>query len=160
MRKAAHPSGGVVSSNPRCWRGERLHHHGGGVCWLFVLLWIDLWHHKLIVCKIWYKNNLMMRFTALLFDPRMRAPYQILFFHLYLNRGISKATQWNCMNKRFVLILKENSSLSLPHWLHTPDKGNGLDHIGCLDSNAIFADMGTCPMKWLMRSSILYWLVV
>jgi hypothetical protein len=41
MRKAAGPSGGVDSSNPRCWRGKRLHHYGGGVCWLFVLLWID-----------------------------------------------------------------------------------------------------------------------
>jgi hypothetical protein len=41
MRKAACPSGGVVSSNPRRWRGKQRHHHGGGVCWLFVLLWID-----------------------------------------------------------------------------------------------------------------------
>jgi hypothetical protein len=32
MRKAAHPLGGVGSSNPRHWRGERLHHHGDGVC--------------------------------------------------------------------------------------------------------------------------------
>jgi len=31
MRKAAHPSGGVGSSNPCRWRGERLHHHGDGV---------------------------------------------------------------------------------------------------------------------------------
>jgi len=31
MRKAAHPSGGVGSSNSRRWRGERLHHHGDGV---------------------------------------------------------------------------------------------------------------------------------
>ena len=37
MRKAAHPSGGMGSSNPRRWRGERLHHHGDGVCLLFVL---------------------------------------------------------------------------------------------------------------------------
>jgi hypothetical protein len=43
MRKAALPPGGVVSLNPCHWRGERLHHHGGGVCWLFlVLLWMDL----------------------------------------------------------------------------------------------------------------------
>jgi hypothetical protein len=42
MSKAAHHSDGVYSSNLRCWRGERLHHHGGGVCWLFVLLWMDL----------------------------------------------------------------------------------------------------------------------
>jgi hypothetical protein len=41
MRKAARPSGGVDSLNPRRWRGKRLHHHGGGVCWLFVLLWMD-----------------------------------------------------------------------------------------------------------------------
>jgi len=31
MRKAAHPLGGTDSSNPRRWRGERLHHHGDGV---------------------------------------------------------------------------------------------------------------------------------
>jgi hypothetical protein len=41
MRKAARPLGGMESSNPRHWRGERLHHHGGGVCRLFVLLWMD-----------------------------------------------------------------------------------------------------------------------
>ncbi len=57
MRKAAHPLDGMVSSNLRLRRGERGHHHGGGVCWLFVLLWIDLGHHKLIVCKKWNKNN-------------------------------------------------------------------------------------------------------
>ncbi len=32
MRKAAHHSEGVDSLNPRRWRGEQLHHHGGGVC--------------------------------------------------------------------------------------------------------------------------------
>ena len=37
MRKAAHPSGGMDSSNPHRWRGEQLHHHGDGVCLLFVL---------------------------------------------------------------------------------------------------------------------------
>jgi hypothetical protein len=41
MSKAAHHSDGVNSSNPRRWRGKQLHHHGGGVCWLFVLLWMD-----------------------------------------------------------------------------------------------------------------------
>ncbi len=56
-RKAARHSGGMVSLNPRCWRGERLQHYGGGVCWLFVLLWMDSWHHETIICKKWYKNN-------------------------------------------------------------------------------------------------------
>jgi hypothetical protein len=42
MSKAACHSDGVDSSNPCPWRGKRLHHHGGGVCWLFVLLWMDL----------------------------------------------------------------------------------------------------------------------
>jgi hypothetical protein len=79
MRKAAHPLGSVDSLNPRRWRGEPLHHHGGGVCWLFVLLWMDLWRHELVVCKIWYKNNLKMRLMALLFDPPTRAPYLQLF---------------------------------------------------------------------------------
>ncbi len=33
MRMATHPSaGGKDSSKPRRWRGERLHHHGDGVC--------------------------------------------------------------------------------------------------------------------------------
>ncbi len=87
MRKAARPLGGVDSLNPCCWRGERLHHHGGGVCWLFVLMWMDSWRHELIICKIWYKNNLKMRLMALLFDPPTRAPYQPLLHVLfcYLN---------------------------------------------------------------------------
>ncbi len=49
--------------NPHLWRGERLHHHGGGVCWLFVLLWMGSWCHTLIIRKKWYKNNLKMRST-------------------------------------------------------------------------------------------------
>ncbi len=61
MCKAARPSGGMESSNPRRWRGKRLHHHGGDVCCVFVLLWMD---SELIVCKKWYKNNLKMRLTA------------------------------------------------------------------------------------------------
>ncbi len=63
MHKAARLLGSMESSNPCCWRGKRLHHHGGGVCWLFVLLWIDSWFQELIVCKKWYKNNLKMRLT-------------------------------------------------------------------------------------------------
>ncbi len=61
MRKAARPSGGMESSNPRRWRGKQLHHHGGDVRCVFVLLWMNSWHHKLNVCKKWYKNNIKMR---------------------------------------------------------------------------------------------------
>jgi hypothetical protein len=32
MRRAAHPSSGMNSSNPRRWRGKRLRHHGDVVC--------------------------------------------------------------------------------------------------------------------------------
>jgi hypothetical protein len=64
MRKAACHLDGVDSSNPRRWRGEWLHHHGGGVCWLFVLLWIDLCCHEPNICNKRYKNNLEMRLTA------------------------------------------------------------------------------------------------
>jgi hypothetical protein len=32
MCKAVHPSSGMGSSNLHCWRGERLCHHGDGVC--------------------------------------------------------------------------------------------------------------------------------
>jgi hypothetical protein len=42
MRKAAHPLGGMESSNPHRWRGKRLHHHGGDVRCVFVLLWMNL----------------------------------------------------------------------------------------------------------------------
>ncbi len=45
MRNVAHPSGGMGSSNPCRWRGERLHHHGDGVwkviCAFFVVF--DSW---------------------------------------------------------------------------------------------------------------------
>ncbi len=37
MRKAAHHLGGMDSSNSRCWRGKRLHHHGSDGCHVFVL---------------------------------------------------------------------------------------------------------------------------
>ncbi len=57
MCKAARHSGGVVSLNLRRWRGKQLHHHGGGVCWLFVLLWMDLWRHETMVCKKMVNNN-------------------------------------------------------------------------------------------------------
>jgi hypothetical protein len=61
MCKATRPLGIMESSNPCRWRGKRLHHHGGDVCYVYVLLWMDL---ELNVCKKRYKNNLKMRLTA------------------------------------------------------------------------------------------------
>ncbi len=54
MRRAAHPSGGMDSSNPCRWRGKRLHHHGGDVCCVFVLCVVV----SLVVCKKVPEHNL------------------------------------------------------------------------------------------------------
>ncbi len=79
MHKAARHSDNVVSLNPCCWRGERLHHHGGGVCWLLVLLWIHSWCHELIVCKKWYKNNPKEGLCGVTFCPTLActAPFSL-----------------------------------------------------------------------------------
>jgi hypothetical protein len=58
MRKAAHHTGGMYSSNPRCWRGKRLHHHGGDVrC---VVLWLCV-AGSLVVRKKVPEHNLKVR---------------------------------------------------------------------------------------------------
>ncbi len=105
MCKAAHHSDGIDLLNPRRWRGERLHHHGGGVCWLCVLLWMDSWRHELIVCTKWYKNNLKMRLTALLFDPRRHAPCPLGFIVSAISssdvRNMFPRTAWICYNIAF-----------------------------------------------------------
>ncbi len=75
MCKAAHPLGGMESSNPRRWRGKRLHHHGGDVRCVFVLLWMDSWLHELNVCNKWYKNNLKMRLMMSQSVPPRLAPH-------------------------------------------------------------------------------------
>ena len=56
MRKAAHPLGGVDSSNTGHQRGWRLHHHGGDDCYVFMLYDMVLLsgHHSLYVKK--YRN--------------------------------------------------------------------------------------------------------
>ncbi len=102
MRKAAHYLDGVDSLNPCRWRGKRLHHHGGGVCWLFVLLWMDSWRHELIVCKKWYKNNLKMRLTELLFDPPRRAPHHLTIYLLLCLNGILQASRPSCTYNRYL----------------------------------------------------------
>ncbi len=84
MRKAAYHSNSVDSSNPLRWRGKRLHHQGSGVCWLFVLLWMDSWHHELIVCRIWYKITLRWCWWCY-FHPRMLAPYLSKWEHLLIS---------------------------------------------------------------------------
>jgi hypothetical protein len=54
MRKATHPSDGVDSLDPRRWRVEQLHHHGGDVCCVFVLC-VEV---SLIGCKKVPEHNL------------------------------------------------------------------------------------------------------
>jgi hypothetical protein len=52
MRKAACHLGGMDSSHPYCWRGKRLHHHGGDICCVFVFCVMrSLLVVSLIVCK-------------------------------------------------------------------------------------------------------------
>jgi hypothetical protein len=92
MRKAARHSDSADALNPRRWRGKQLHHHGGGVCWLFVLLWMDSWRHELIVCKKWYKVNLKMRLAALLFDTPRRAPHHSIA-DAWLNSNIQSTNE-------------------------------------------------------------------
>jgi hypothetical protein len=73
MHKAIRHSDGVDSSNPGRWRGKRLYHHGGGVCWLFVLLWMDSWHHELIVYKLPWSESLSLNIEEILVRPCVRA---------------------------------------------------------------------------------------
>ncbi len=129
MSKAAHHSDIVDSLNPRCWRGKRLHHHGGGICWLFVLLWMDSWCHELIVCKNEYKNNLKMRLTASLFDPPRHAPHLILLHntniasHSLLIRKLKYIQKMplNRKNTNSLSLLNRKVKLSQLMQLHTKE---------------------------------------
>ncbi len=75
MRKAAHPSGGMDSSNPHRWRGEQLHHHGDGVCLLFVLFCAvsSDRRHSSYVDK--YESNLKVGLLMKQSAPPRLAPY-------------------------------------------------------------------------------------
>ena len=53
MSKAAHPSRGLGSSNPRYRRSWQLHHHGGGFCSMFVFCVMVLSGH----CHLWYVDK-------------------------------------------------------------------------------------------------------
>jgi hypothetical protein len=104
------PAPRVAWNHQRCWRGERLHHHGGAVCWLFVLLWIDLWRHELIICKKWYKNNLKMRLIALLFDLRRRALHQ-----LWLLKSAIEMQNISAFQQYELLFYTEKQASTLPN---------------------------------------------
>jgi hypothetical protein len=56
---------------------------------------MDLWRHELIVCKKWYKNNLKMRLTAVLFDPPRRAPHLLDFCQLGIEVFLGKGWRAN-----------------------------------------------------------------
>ncbi len=68
MRKAAHPSGGMDSSNPCRWRDGRLCNHGDGVC--KVICAFFLCSHNLWLTS----QGLLM---VLLFVPHWRAPHHM-----------------------------------------------------------------------------------
>ncbi len=78
MRKAAHPSGGMDSSNPHRWRGEQLHHHGDGVCLLFVLFCAvsSDRRHSSYVDK--YESNLKVGLLMKQSVPPRLAPYRLV----------------------------------------------------------------------------------
>ncbi len=104
MRKAARPLGSMESSNPHRWRGKRLHHHGGDVCCVFVLLWMDSWRDKLNVCKKWYKNNLKMRLMMLQSVPPRLAPHRPQFVpNSYVCRNY--IPKWNNMFVGFAQLM-------------------------------------------------------
>ena len=73
MGKAAHPSGSMGSSNPRRLRGERLHHHGDGVCHVVCAFWTvsDSW---LVSC-----TRRMYILEVLQSEPPRLAPYQLSY---------------------------------------------------------------------------------
>ena len=43
--------------------------------WCLLVVCVVSWRHKLIVCKIWYKNNPKEGLKTLLFDPPTLAPH-------------------------------------------------------------------------------------
>ena len=77
MRKAAHPSGGMDSSNLHRWRGEQLHHHGDDVCLLFVLFCAvsSDRRHSSYVDK--YESNLKVGLLMKQSAPPRLAPYHL-----------------------------------------------------------------------------------
>ncbi len=142
MRKSARPLGGMDSLNPHHWRGKWLHHHGGGVCWLFVLLWIDSWRHELIVCKKWYKNNLKMRSTVLLSDPPSCTPY-LLHTWEYIHGCKFNYFPQNSKINPYYESTNNYWSCGLPGSVHS-------FHLLCLDENCYATTIGG-DYVWFQR---------
>jgi hypothetical protein len=82
MRKAAHPLGGVGSSNPHLWRGEQLYRHGDGVykvdCAFCAVLQLVTPLSGSSYVKHVRQHNLKMRIMVLLYAQLQLAPYQKL----------------------------------------------------------------------------------
>ncbi len=91
MCKVAHPTGSVGSSNPHCWRGEQLCHHGDGVWEVFCDFCAISWFltpqsGSLYVKNVW-QHNLKVRLIVLLFVPHWLASYPLANCPIFFAAG-------------------------------------------------------------------------
>ena len=87
MRKAAHPSGSMGSSNPLRWRGEWLQHHGDVVCYgvCAFCAFSDSW----LVSRICHTYVLEVSKS----EPPRRAPYLDAWWNFLYYSYHRKATR-------------------------------------------------------------------
>ena len=71
----------VDSSTPRCWRGERLRHHGRGVCAACCGVVACC---RILYVEKWYETTLRKRLSMLLTVPHWRATHLSNNVNLYL----------------------------------------------------------------------------
>ncbi len=136
MRKAARPLGSMESSNPRRWRGKGLHHHGGEVHCMFVLLWMDSWCHKLKVCTKWYKNNLKMRLMMSQSVPPRLTPHLEMvsqepaaswrFFNASDRFTTAMVSTWHFLGSPFCLMSRRTAAMCTRYSLLFPREYMGI----------------------------------
>ncbi len=86
LRQKRSISTGMDSSNSCRWRGERLHHHGDGVCEVVGAFYVVL---QFVLCRRVSRNNPKVGLEALLCSPLRLAPH---LTHSY-SAGFSQHTQ-------------------------------------------------------------------
>ena len=109
MRNASRLSGGVESSNPCHWRGKRLHHHGGDVCCVFVLVSSGCCHSSYVDkyqnITLRYTFNHTIWLTGVTFCPTLACtiPLKSDFDPLMLLTTLSALkVEWRCGMLLFV----------------------------------------------------------